>query len=73
MKHIKYELNDGSSLLPCQIEYSAENLEIAKKEAVGEIVIEDDGEQEVYVPTNQERLEALESAIMDLAEVLTGG
>jgi hypothetical protein len=74
MKYIKYELGgNGESSVTCKIAYSDENLEIAKKEAIGEIVIEDDGEPEVYAPTDQERLEALEIAIMELAGVIANG
>jgi hypothetical protein len=46
------------------------NEEIAKTEAYnGEYTIEDDGQPETYQPTESERLEALEAAMLEMMGV----
>lgn len=81
MKIIKYNLltkaNHGTKENPqwcetfnaVELEYSESNLEIAKKEAYnGEYTIEDDG-KEAAPPTTEERLAALESAMLEMLGV----
>lgn len=78
-KIIKYEIQSGEELLlskiPCktQADYDA-NYPIAKKEAVGEIIVEGEFEEVVLTPSTEERVEALEAAVTmlcmpDISEV----
>lgn len=82
MKWIKYnfctKVNRGTEenpqwedvLNPVMMGYSEANEEIAKAEAYsGEYTIEDDGQPEVYQPTESERLEALEAALLEMMGV----
>lgn len=81
MKYWKYEMqnidtvgidNDGNpvthesfltKLIPC----TPENEELAKREAYnGEYTVEDDGVEEITAPTTEERVEALEAAVIML-------
>lgn len=50
--------------------YTEENYQKAITEAYnGEYTIEDDGQPEIYQPTESERIEALESALLELMGV----
>ena len=82
MKIIKYNLctkvNRGSEedpryedvLTPVMMSWSEDNVAIAEMEAhEGEYTIEDDGVEEIYQPTESERLEALEAALLELMGV----
>lgn len=83
MKKIKYkflscQINKGTEenpiledvLLEKTIEYSEANMEIARAEAVGEISPPfDDGQPETYQPTESERLDALEVAMLEMMGV----
>ena len=86
MKKIKYkflscQINEGTEenpimkdvLLEKVIDYSEANLEVAKLEAVGDIVPFDDGQPEVYQPTTEERLAALEAAQLEMLGVIIDG
>ena len=84
MKLIKYFLktpiNTGTVKEPvleyvqgpeCTMPYSEANMAIAEAEAYGEITVEDDGQPEsVAEPTQEERLAALEAAML---EMILGG
>ena len=84
MEKIKYYLkvqeNTGTEEEPvlvdaagplCVMPYSAENLAIAEAEAFGEVIVEDDGVPEPEeVPSQEERLAALEAAML---EMILGG
>lgn len=55
------------SIAYCIIDYSAEAEEAVKQEAYnGEYEIVDDGVEEVITPTTEERVEALEAAVIML-------
>ena len=83
MKIIKYKLctkvNHGTEgepvweeiLNPVEMGWNETNVEIAKREAYnGEYTIEDDGQPEpVVLPTAEERLEALEAAMLEMLGV----
>lgn len=71
MKIIKYDFCGNTKTMP----WSEANEEIAKKEAVnGEYTIEDDGHPEdVAEPTAEERLAALESAMLEMIGVAVNG
>lgn len=82
MKWIKYnfctKVNHGTEENPqwedvlnlVMIGYSEANEEIAKREAYnGEYTIEDDGQEEVYKPTAEERLAVLEAAMLEMIGV----
>lgn len=57
MKIIKYEMNQGDTLIAVSIGYNETNLEIAKKEAFnGEYTIEDDGEPEPDIEANTDEV-----------------
>ena len=71
MKNIKYNLctktEAGNILYGVIMPWNETNEEIAKKEAHnGEYTIEDDGIEEAIEPTTEERLEALESAMLEM-------
>lgn len=73
VKKIKYNLfqsltSDGAAItVPVEVAYTDNALEVAKIEAYnGEYTIEDDGIEERYEPTTEERLEVLESAILEM-------
>ena len=78
MKIIKYNLctnvNYGTeepvfeeTLSAVTMPWSEANEEIAKKEAYkGEYTIEDDGVEKTYEPTAEERLAALEAAMLEM-------
>lgn len=69
MKIIKYTMSENGSSV--SMTWSEANEELAKREAFGgEYVIEDDGQEEIVQPTTEERLAALESAML---EMLLGG
>ena len=84
MKKIKYYLkiqkNTGTEEEPvledaagplCMMPYSEENLTLAEAEAFGEVTVEDDGLPAPEVdPTQEERLSALEAAML---EMILGG
>lgn len=83
MKILKYNLctkvNRGTEekpqieeiITPVSMGYSEANEEIAKREAYnGEYTIEDDGQEESYQPTESERLDALESAMLEMMGVV---
>lgn len=84
MKFIKYFLktptNTGTAEAPvweytqgpeCTMPYSEANMAIAEAEAYGEVTVEDDGQPEpVAEPTQEERLAALEAAML---EMILGG
>lgn len=86
-KYWKYQLlqnriNEGTEenpvwkeyLLPKMIPATEANEEIAKAEAYnGEYEPFDDGIEEVYQPTESERLEALEQALLELMGVSVDG
>ena len=85
-KKIKYSLcakvNNGTEekpiweevLTPVEMDWNESNEAIAAAEAYnGEYTIEDDGMEEAVVPTTEERLEAIESAMLDMVGVLFGG
>lgn len=79
MKKIVYKVlgktttEDVEAKVLCGVErpYSEANEEIAKREAYnGEYTIEDDGQSEPIVPpTDKERLEALEAAMLEVLGV----
>ena len=71
MKKIKYkflscQINEGTEENPVMVDvlkdkildYTEANLEVAKLEAVGDIVPFDDGQSEVYQPTQLDMIEA---------------
>lgn len=75
MKNIKYNLctktEAGNILSGVTMPWNEINEELAKKEAYnGEYTIEDDGIEEIIVPTTDERVEALEAALL---EMILGG
>ena len=83
MKILKYNLcnkvNCGTtenpqikeSLHTVKMGWNEANEEIAKREAYnGEYTIEDDGQEESYQPTESERLDALESAMLEMMGVV---
>ena len=71
MKHIKYHLDAGcADALLCILPYSEENLEIAEAEALNGVTVEDDGLIDPAQPTQIQRLEALEAAVL---EMILGG
>lgn len=55
--------------IPCRPENLEANLAIAQKEAFEEPEVTDDGQPEVYQPTESERLEALEQAMLEMMGV----
>ena len=84
MKWIKYTQVDGERnigteeapvlekiLSPVMLSYCAYNEEVAKREAHnGEYTIEDDGQPDpADTPSDKERLEALESAMLEMLGV----
>lgn len=85
MKRIKYiflsaEVNHGTEeepnierkFIPKDFPYSEEAYEAAKREAYDEPEIYDDGQPEpVFLPTAEERLEALEVAMLEMLGVAT--
>lgn len=78
MKKIKYKFNAGTkdnpSLADVELSYSEANLLLAEAEAYGgEYAIEDDGVVEVAAPTQEERIAALEGAILELMGVTLDG
>lgn len=86
MKRIKYiysiRVNRGTEDDPLwvvdsanvSLPYSEINEAIAKAEAYnGEYTIEDDGVAEEYVPTTEERLVALETAMLEMLGVSVDG
>lgn len=81
MKIIKYHLKTRVNTAPlgeepvwedaqgaaCTMPYTEENLEIAKAEAFGEVEVVDEGAPEpVLEPTQEERLSALEAAMLEM-------
>lgn len=71
MKHIKYHLDaGGADALLCILPYSEENLKIAEAEALNGVTVEDDGLIDPAQPTQLQRLEALEAAVL---EMILGG
>ena len=77
MKIIKYNLctlvEDKEILSPIEMGWNEANEAIAKAEAFGgEYTIEDDGVEETYTPTDAERIEALEQALIEMAGVIYG-
>ena len=71
MKNIKYNLctktEAGNILSGVTMPWNETNEGLAKKEAYnGEYTIEDDGIQEIIVPTTEERVEALEAALLEM-------
>lgn len=71
MKNIKYNLctktEAGNILSGVTMPWNETNEELAKKEAYnGEYAIEDDGIEEIIVPTTDERVEALEAALLEM-------
>ena len=80
MKKIQYNLctvteENEKIMFPVEMDWNEANEEIAKREAWGgEYTIEDDGQPEpVAEPTEAERLEALEAAMLELMGVETDG
>ena len=70
MKTIKYRM-DGSEVT---IGYNQSNISIAKSEADnGEYTVEDDGLEEYAAPTESERLDALEAAMLEMMGVTANG
>lgn len=71
MKIIKYDFCGNTKTMS----WSEANEEIAKREAVnGEYTIEDDGQPEsIDEPTAEERLSALESAMLEMMGVSANG
>lgn len=70
MKKLKYFLSGNSVEVP----WSEENEEIAKSESDnGEYTVEDDGLEEYNAPTESERLDALEAAMLELMGVTENG
>lgn len=71
-KVIKYQIYDeklGAVVADVERTYSESTLELAKKEAYnGDYVIEDNGQPEPE-PTDRERLEALEMAMLEMLGV----
>lgn len=63
--------------LPVTISCTSDTLEqtlaIARKEAYEEPIVEDDGQVEVYQPTTEERLSALEAAQLEMLGVKLDG
>lgn len=72
---IEYECFSEEILTPVTIGWNEVNEEIAKKEAHnGEYTIEDDGQPEpIAEPSAEERLEALESAMLEMLGVNANG
>ncbi len=70
----KIERRKGAPVeIPCldaDLEYT---LAIARKEAFEEPIVEDDGQPEIYQPTTEERLAALEAAQLDMLGVMVDG
>ena len=59
---------------PVSMVWSELNEDIAKREAHnGEYTIEDNGVEEVYEPTAEERLSALEAAMLEMIGVTLNG
>ena len=80
MKFLRYELctideSTGDEIhSPVFMQWSEMNEEIAKMEAHnGEYTIEDNGIEEVYEPSAEERLAALELAMLEMLGVGTDG
>lgn len=86
MKRFKYQIrevyNIGTTENPVlhtefyekMIPATEDNEEIAKTEAYnGEYTVEDDGQPEVYQPTESERLDALEAALLEMMGVNVDG
>ena len=80
MKFLRYDLctideSTGDEIhSPVFMQWSEKNEEIAKQEAHnGEYTIVDDGVEEVYEPTAEDRLAALESAMLEMLGVGTDG
>ena len=70
----KEEVVDKEIICTAKVEYSEEKLEQVKSVAIDEPTIEDDGQPEpVAEPTEAERLEALEAAMLELMGVETDG
>lgn len=55
--------------IPCTEDVLESNLEMARREAFEEPIVEDDGQVETYQPTESERLDALESAMLEMMGV----
>lgn len=68
MKKIKYYLDvEGVAGSQCVLPYSEENMALAEAEAFGEITVEDDVAPEPEeVPSQEERLAALEAAMLEM-------
>lgn len=71
----KYLSNESAEIMDAvptffekSVAWSEKNEEIAKKEAYnGEYTIEDDTQEEFAEPTTEERLDALEAAMLEMA------
>ncbi len=76
-KFISHQIDKGTEEKPIMEKVLKEKIrndtedewEAAKMEAVGEIIPFDDGQPETYQPTESERLDAVEAAILDLLGV----
>lgn len=74
MKLIKYKVRSGESDITIQVPYDETVIPAIIKDAIdGEYTIEDDGQPEVYTPTTEERLAALEAAQLEMLGVIVDG
>ena len=55
--------------IPCTEDILESNLAMARMEAFEEPIVEDDGVEEIYQPSDKERIEALEMALLEMMGV----
>lgn len=68
------ERRKGSPVeIPCTADNLESNLAMARKEAFEEPIVEPSDEPEIYQPTESERLEALEAALLEMMGVNVDG
>lgn len=59
--------------ITCTEDVLESNLELARREAFEEPIVENDGVEETYQPTIEERLAALEAAQLEMLGVIVDG
>lgn len=70
----KIERRKGAAVaIECTADTLDANLAIARAEAFEEPIVEDDGQPEIYQPTTEERLAALEAAQLEMLGVMVDG
>lgn len=55
--------------IPCTEDVLVSNLAMARMEAFEEPIVEDNGVEEIYQPSDKERIEALEAALLEMMGV----